>query len=256
MKRHIFYLICVAAVFTSCSSAYKSTQTPDDVYYSPGTAREVRYADNRSNDDRYEDYVNSNDDQYLRMKVQNRARWNGIDDYDYWNDSRYDFGYGCSISRSSLFYSFNPYFSSGIYLGYGYPAWGWGNMYGYGYSGYYGYGYGGAWGYPGYTLIAYKNPKTTIARNTSYLNTYKNNNFSKAAYNNNNNFRNYNYSQRDNNGNYRYNNRNNSNYNYNRNNSNNNSYTPSSRSRPSSSGGGGGASSAPRSSGGGGRPPR
>ena len=37
---------CSVFVFASCSSAYKTTQTPDDVYYSPGKAKEYASANN------------------------------------------------------------------------------------------------------------------------------------------------------------------------------------------------------------------
>ena len=254
MKKHIFFLIGVVAVLSSCSTAYKSAQTPDDVYYSPGSPKvaTARSTDDNGNaDDRYDDYISSNDDQYLRMKVRNRNTWSTIDDYDYWYDSRYDFGYGCSISRSSMFYSFNPYYyrpwTTNFYAG---SSYGLGLCWG---SSYYNpYAYGGYY-YPGYTVVTYKNPKISLARNTSYLNSYKTKTYSNSNYNTRNLFRNYNY----NNSNNRTYNNGNSTYRYNNSNSN-----SSSSSRTFSSGGssrsssGGGGSSAPRSSGGGGRPPR
>ena len=41
--------------------------------------------------DRYEEYTAADqDNQYLKMKVRDRQRWSTIDDYAYWNDSRYD----------------------------------------------------------------------------------------------------------------------------------------------------------------------
>src|SRR5688500_3829498 len=87
MKYKIILFGFLAALITGCSSAYKASQTPDDVYYSParsgGAHRETR------NEDRYEDYVSSQEDRYLRMKVRDRNRWSMIDDYSYWNDSRY-----------------------------------------------------------------------------------------------------------------------------------------------------------------------
>ncbi len=35
MTYKIFGIITAAVIFASCSSAYRSSQTPDDVYYSP-----------------------------------------------------------------------------------------------------------------------------------------------------------------------------------------------------------------------------
>src|SRR5690606_37424880 len=65
-------LFAIAAVtLASCSSSYKTGQTPDDVYYSP-----VREADSRVDQDRYrerEEYTRY-DDRQLRMSAYDR-RW-------------------------------------------------------------------------------------------------------------------------------------------------------------------------------------
>ena len=87
MKNIIIPFVVLAVVMSGCSTAYKARSTPDDVYYSPAPAVKPGV------EDRYEDYASNSDDNYLRMKVRNRYQWNGIDDYNYWNDSRYDFGY-------------------------------------------------------------------------------------------------------------------------------------------------------------------
>ncbi len=83
-SRFLLLLIAVAA-FTSCSTAYKSGQTPDDVYYSPGreTAEYVEVRQERSGRYSGYEYDNSND-RWLRMRVRNPYRWNSFDDYD-WN---------------------------------------------------------------------------------------------------------------------------------------------------------------------------
>jgi hypothetical protein len=149
MRYKILLYGLIAAVVSSCSSAYKATQTPDDVYYSP--ARQVVEKQTAKND-RYEDYVASEDDQYLRMKIRDRQRWSGIDDYTYWNDSRYVPSYNYNydyyhnspynayawnnwnISPYSSFY-FNPYYASGF--GGSYYAPGYFNpQYGFGYNPY------------------------------------------------------------------------------------------------------------------------
>jgi hypothetical protein len=131
---------------------YKSGQTPDDVYYSPGRDG---LAVKENEQVRYDEYINSEDDQYLRMKVANRSRWNSLDDFDYWYDSRYDFGqryysYGGYNSWNNL-YAWNPYYYS---LN---PAWNYGLSYGYGM---WRPGYGIGWSYPVYTVIGYANPKS------------------------------------------------------------------------------------------------
>ncbi|WP_018613013.1 hypothetical protein [Segetibacter koreensis] len=107
MKYKILLYGLIAALVTGCSSAYKATQTPDDVYFSPARAeRSV------AKQDKYEDYLSSQDDQYLRMKVRDRNRWSPIDDYEYWNDSRYMPSYSFDYYRSNWnnFYVWNnPY---------------------------------------------------------------------------------------------------------------------------------------------------
>src|SRR5687768_11980116 len=90
-------LLSLTLVFASCTTAYKSGQTPDDVYFSPERpqAEYVRVEDKE--EDRYyrgesnrssSDYYNYEEERYLRMKVRNRQRWSYLD-----ND----------------FYSYNPY---------------------------------------------------------------------------------------------------------------------------------------------------
>jgi uncharacterized membrane protein YgcG len=88
MKLKIILYSLIAVVISSCSSAYKASQTPDDVYYSP-TRAIGQENEKKENRDKYEDYV-SEEDRYLRMKVRDRQRWSSIDDYDYWYDSRYN----------------------------------------------------------------------------------------------------------------------------------------------------------------------
>ncbi|HWB24627.1 MAG TPA: hypothetical protein VG738_04065 [Chitinophagaceae bacterium] len=191
MTTKILTAIALATVLTSCSSLYKATSTPDDVYYSPAPA--VHTGDGVKGDDAgydvYENYQSSNDDRYLRMKVQNNALWSTIDDYAYWQDSRYDFGFSCNASRYALLNSFySPFASYGMYGS-------WSPLYGFGLGyGYYGFGGGAYWGSPYQTVVLYKNPKTyfgttnksnlTAYRNFQYVNNnyYKNN----GGYNNNN----------------------------------------------------------------------
>jgi hypothetical protein len=143
MKYKLLLPVLIACIFASCSTAYRATQTPDDVYYSPAHA--VASKDDKNDDkndrnvsrrDRYEDYESA-EDRYLRMKVRDRYRWSAIDDYSYWYDTRYScnnlsyssyskynlsLNYGwnnCSCacysnSYSSIFYPgyYNPFYSS------------------------------------------------------------------------------------------------------------------------------------------------
>lgn len=225
MKKNLVYLLCVIALLTSCSSAYRTAQTPDDVYYSP--------SQRTYSDDRYESYTSSSDDDYLRMKVRNHYRWGYIDDYDYWYDSRYYYSnyYNPWSVGFSLGFGYNPYYS---YNQYWYNPW-------------------RSWHSPYYTVVYYKNPRVY----------YKpGNNYTLAAYNNRN-YNNYNMPLQNGNRNRNlYNNSNsnanrfrNNNFNTNQNNNskptrmfNNSNSNPGGGSRPGggSSGGGGGHTRPPR----------
>lgn len=176
MKNRILYLIASAVFFAGCSSVYKSSQTPDDVYYSP--AREVKEAaDART--DRYNDYTSSSEDNYLRMKIQNHYRWNSIDDFDYWYNPGYAYNnYYGGYNSFNPYISINPYVLNNWYSPYYYSSYspGWFGSY------YPSYGYG----YGHYTPVyVIKNPvrNTTVARpaltgysNRNYNNTNTNSN--------------------------------------------------------------------------------
>ena len=134
MNIKLLLLAIVAVSVTSCSTAYKSGQTPDDVYYSP-----VRTVDERDDsEDRVQSNTDSRTDNYeereIRMATRDR-RWRDINDnYDY--NYRYDpyrFGYNYG-------YYYNPYY-------YNQPVW-----------------------LPGYVIV---NPKNSTPRMTN-LGSYNN----------------------------------------------------------------------------------
>lgn len=117
MNPKILLLALVAATVTSCTTAYKSGQTPDDVYYSPARPQEEYVQRQDREDDRY--YRNNEDeyldDRYLRMKVRNRDRWSDLDDPYYYNYYRYStFNCGCFNNpwTPSVYWNsyFNPYY--------------------------------------------------------------------------------------------------------------------------------------------------
>ena len=166
----------------SCSTMYKSGQTPDDLYYSPAPQLRTASSDNDEGDDRYSDnntgsdeYVNvqtgqdrsayTSEDNYLRMKVRNRSMWSAFDSYSMY-DAMYSPYYG-GFGGMGMGYGYNPYsFYSpySMYSPYSYYGSGWGLGLGFGglyggwnsfynpynsfYSPYYGYG-GGGYYYPG-----------------------------------------------------------------------------------------------------------
>lgn len=169
--KHILLLSTIAlTVLSGCSTAFKSGQTPDDVYYSPG--REVASAKeeeiSRQQQDEYREYISSQDDRYLRMKVANRSRWSSIDDYDYWYDSRYDFGNYNVYDRYAYTNPWNP--TWGISIGGSYGRRGWGGGYG--------------WNNPLYTVVYYGSPKFSGGGSTSGSNisAFRNKNYSNENY--------------------------------------------------------------------------
>jgi hypothetical protein len=178
-------VITLSALLWSCSAAYKNTSTPDDLYYSPAATTKPVVA----TEDKYESYTTSSEDNYLKMKVQNRYQWDAIDDYSYWNDSRYDFGYSCTPSRSSMIWGWN--FMPGFYGSFGFGMWS--SAYYYGPTWY-------SWYSPYNSIVYYKSPQTyykgtTAKTNLSAYRNYRysngNNDYKTSFYNNSNSNNNY-----------------------------------------------------------------
>ncbi len=102
MNIKILLLIIAAGSLASCSTAYKSGQTPDDLYYSPVRAVEEKQERRTEvrRDTRYDNY----EDRAIIMSSRDR-RWRDLDDeYDYncrYDPYRYGYNYG---------YYYNPYY--------------------------------------------------------------------------------------------------------------------------------------------------
>lgn len=86
MTYRFLLLVSIVAGLSSCTTMYKSGQTPDDVYFSPAPSGESYARVDQQRDGRYEDdYYDS--DRYLRMKASRRNRWSSFDDdFFYWNN--------------------------------------------------------------------------------------------------------------------------------------------------------------------------
>ena len=110
MKRQILLLAITAAALSSCTTAYKTGQTPDDVYFSPARPQDEYVRTEEKQEYRYDD--DYYDDRYLRMKVHNYSRWNYLDDwyaYDRYS-YRYNYYYGSYYNPyTSWNYYHNPY---------------------------------------------------------------------------------------------------------------------------------------------------
>ncbi|MRG43612.1 hypothetical protein GFS24_00720 [Chitinophaga sp. SYP-B3965] len=163
MKPMIYSAIAALLVLSSCSTAYQTAQTPDDVYYSPGkakvyannTARSTRQEASNAADE--ETYNDNGDDNYVTYQDEDEERYDyarridrfsrGYNGY-YWDGYYADqfYGGGPSLFMNN-YYGFGGYPSWGnsfsIGLGWGYNPYRWNNFYG---SGWYGGGfYGNPW---------------------------------------------------------------------------------------------------------------
>jgi uncharacterized membrane protein YgcG len=116
MKSPILLLAVTVIVLSSCSSAYRTGQTPDDVYFSPAPSADeyvrVESRDNRAyrGTDQYYNY----EDNYLRMRVQNRYRWSALDDYYLSNPYAYNYYanyYGGWYSPFNSYWAWNNYYN-------------------------------------------------------------------------------------------------------------------------------------------------
>lgn len=90
MKLIILCLFIAAIAFSGCS-AYKSAQTPDDIYYSTGKSASAA-ASTTNNNSEY--YSTAASDQYVRMRVSDPARWSYFDDYSAYGSSPVGYGGG------------------------------------------------------------------------------------------------------------------------------------------------------------------
>jgi len=97
MKLKFLLFISIAIVFSSCSTSYRSGQTPDDVYYSPATPVDDNYQVRQEVRPRAGYY-----DPSLRMAIYDRRWRNWYDVYDpYYDPYHYGYTYG---------YYYNPYY--------------------------------------------------------------------------------------------------------------------------------------------------
>ena len=112
----------IAIAFGSCTTAYKTGQTPDDVYFSPAQPKDeyvrMEKRDNRQysgNDDYY-------DERYLRMKVLNRSQWSELDDWYYYgnryNYSYYNYNYWNNPWTPYTYWNcvYNPYYQGSVII--------------------------------------------------------------------------------------------------------------------------------------------
>lgn len=108
MYTKILLIAVSIASLSSCSTAYKSGQTPDDVYYSP--VRAVDETQNKEDDKNKDEAQNQTpEDREIRWGIRDR-RWRDFnDDYDY-SYRKSPYGY-CTCTCNNYGYYYNPYYS-------------------------------------------------------------------------------------------------------------------------------------------------
>ena len=118
-------LLSLILIFASCSTAYKTGQTPDDVYFSPERQRDEYVRVKESDDRMYRNDETAREERYLRMKTRDRRYGLLDDDYD------------CYCYTGGNYYRYNDYYryNSGYYRGRWSVnpniAWGWNPYYEY-----------------------------------------------------------------------------------------------------------------------------
>lgn len=101
MNSKLLLPVIFAAAISSCSSVYKSGQTPDDVYFSPQRAyQEETRREDENRDEARQQY--NNEDRQIRLGI-NNARWRNFDNEIAYNPYLYGYDYG---------YYYNPYYCS------------------------------------------------------------------------------------------------------------------------------------------------
>ena len=114
--KSVLPLLSLTLLFASCTTAYKSGQTPDDVYYSPARPQNEYVRQEKKDDQQYRATDEAyRDDRYLRMKIRNQ-RYTGLyDDYYSYNPYFYHYyngylEYNSPWSSYSYWnYYYNPY---------------------------------------------------------------------------------------------------------------------------------------------------
>jgi hypothetical protein len=127
MNIKILLFVFGTSLIGACSSAYKTGQTPDDVYYSPARQTE-EYVEREDRNDRYQpdryvqydDYVNDiRNDRFLRLSLRNRLYMNTYDDF-FWNDWRFGLANNWYNPWNNYFAwnsFYNPYCFAPVYNG-------------------------------------------------------------------------------------------------------------------------------------------
>lgn len=101
MKNKLLLLAIAVVSFTSCSTIYKSGQTPDDVYYSPvRLVGETSKTETRYQERNYSQERNFSEERQIRLGMYD-PRWRNFDNDIFYNPYSFGFNHG---------YYYNPYY--------------------------------------------------------------------------------------------------------------------------------------------------
>lgn len=112
MQLRTLLIITSAIAFASCNTAYKSGQTPDDVYFSPArlVVSEAKHDKEEEKETRQNETAKteSNEEREIRMRIRDRR----------WRDLNNDYACNCSCDYTPYKYGYNygyyynPYYYS------------------------------------------------------------------------------------------------------------------------------------------------
>ena len=108
MKTNYIILIALAVAFSSCSTAYRTGQTPDDVYYSPAPQRDV-YVSTQNQDEKNSYRYRNQEEEDIRRGIR---------------DPRYRSNVSVSLGTG-----YNPYYNGYSYNPYSYNSYGYNPIY-------------------------------------------------------------------------------------------------------------------------------
>jgi len=114
MKTTNLLVMLSVILLSSCTAAYRTGQTPDDVYYSPARPEEEYVRAQREESRRYRYAEEDYEDRYLRMKVRNRHQWNDLNDwysYERWTLGSNSYFAPTVNPYVSWNYYYNPYYN-------------------------------------------------------------------------------------------------------------------------------------------------
>ncbi len=107
MKINFLLILLIIATVSSCSTSYKTGQTPDDVYYSPARLQNNDVRKEREENNSVDNSVyTSSEDREIRRRVHNRRYRRYDDRYNY--PYGYDYPYGYNYPYNNYPVYVNP----------------------------------------------------------------------------------------------------------------------------------------------------